>query len=292
MDNKYIKDVVKELANKELLSKVYHHGSTMSQMPSVKVLNSILEDLRAVIFPGYFGKSDMEQNSVEYYIGATLDSVITRLQKQIKRGYCFSCAEKGITECSSCNENSAEVTKNLIKSLPRIRHLLATDAEAAYEGDPASRSVGETIFCYPSLYALTNHRIAHELFKMEVPLIPRIISEIAHAQTGIDIHPGAEIQEKFFIDHGTGVVIGETCKIGKNVRIYQGVTLGAKSFPLDESGNPIKGIDRHPRVEDNVVIYSGATILGTITIGEGSQIGGNVWLTEDVPAGSRIRANF
>jgi len=183
---------------------------------------------------------------------------------------------------------SEKITADFISKLPKVRQILATDVEAAYIGDPAAKSHGETIFCYPSIYALTNHRIAHELYKLEVPLIPRIISEMAHSRTGIDIHPGAQIGEYFFMDHGTGIVIGETSIIGNNVRIYQGVTLGAKSFPLDEHGNPIKGIPRHPIVEDNVIIYSGATILGRITIGKGSVIGGNLWITRNVPPGSKL----
>jgi serine O-acetyltransferase len=163
-----------------------------------------------------------------------------------------------------------------------------SDVEAAYEGDPALRSRDEAIFAYPGVFAVTNQRIAHELHVLGVPLIPRIITEHAHTITGIDIHPGAAIGEKFFIDHGTGVVVGETCVIGKNVTLYQGVTLGAKSFPLDEHGNPIKGIPRHPIVEDDVVVYAGATILGRITIGKGSSVGGNVWLTHGVPPGTRV----
>jgi serine O-acetyltransferase len=159
---------------------------------------------------------------------------------------------------------------------------------AAFIGDPAAKSISEIIFCYPNTMAMTYHRIAHELYKSGVPLIPRIISEMAHSRTGIDIHPGAQIGEHFFIDHGTGTVIGETCIIGNNVRIYQGVTLGAKSFPLDENNNPIKDIPRHPIVEDDVTIYSGATVLGRVTIGKGSEIGGNVWITESVPAGTKI----
>jgi serine O-acetyltransferase len=166
--------------------------------------------------------------------------------------------------------------------------LLGEDVQAAYEGDPAAKSPGETILCYPGVYAITNQRIAHELYALNVPVIPRIISEDAHSATGIDIHPGARIGRKFFIDHGTGVVIGETCIIGDGVRLYQGVTLGAKSFPLDESGNPIKGIDRHPIIEDNVIIYAGATILGRITIGRNSVIGGNTWVTESVAPDSAI----
>jgi serine O-acetyltransferase len=163
-----------------------------------------------------------------------------------------------------------------------------TDVRAAYEGDPAATSTDETIFCYPGILAITNQRVAHELYRLAVPLLPRMLTEQAHSATGIDIHPGATIGERFFIDHGTGVVIGETSMIGNNVRLYQGVTLGAKSFPLDEQGNPIKGIPRHPIVEDDVVIYAGATVLGRITVGRGSVIGGNVWVTESVPPGSKL----
>jgi serine O-acetyltransferase len=166
--------------------------------------------------------------------------------------------------------------------------LLGEDVQAAFDGDPAAKSPSETIFCYPGIFAITNHRIAHELYKLDVPVIPRIISENAHSSTGIDIHPGAKIGKRFFIDHGTGVVIGETCVIGNGVRIYQGVTLGAKSFPLDENGKPMKGIDRHPVIEDDVVIYAGATILGRITVGARSSVGGNVWLTQSIPADSSI----
>ncbi|MQY77396.1 MAG: pyridoxal-phosphate dependent enzyme [Spirochaeta sp.] len=173
------------------------------------------------------------------------------------------------------------------QKLPQIQKLLAGDVQAAYKGDPAAASTAETIFCYPGILAITYYRLAHELYQLRVPLIPRIITEHAHSLTGIDIHPGARIGENFFIDHGTGVVVGETCIISKKVTLYQGVTLGAKSFPLTEEGKPLKGLDRHPVVEDRVIIYSGATILGRVVIGEGSIIGGNVWITEDVAPGSR-----
>ena len=187
-----------------------------------------------------------------------------------------------------CETRAASLTQRFISTLPKIRRLLTTDVLAAFEGDPAAKTPGETIFCYPSIVALTHYRVAHELYHLNVDLIPRIITEMAHSQTGIDIHPGAEIDESFFIDHGTGTVIGETCIIGKHARIYQGVTLGAKTFPKDDKGMLIKGIARHPIVENNVTIYSGATILGRITIGENSIIGGNVWLTQSVPAHSKI----
>jgi serine O-acetyltransferase len=175
-----------------------------------------------------------------------------------------------------------------MKRLPDVRNLLDSDVLAAYEGDPAAKSKAETIFCYPSISIMTNHRIAHELYKLGVPVIPRIISEMGHSRTGIDIHPGAAIGEEFFIDHGTGVVIGETAIIGNHCRLYQGVTLGALSFPKGADGNPIKGLPRHPILEDNVVVYAGATILGRVTIGAGSTIGGNVWITEDISPGSKV----
>ncbi len=193
-------------------------------------------------------------------------------------------------ELQEFKEITINHTQKLIKNNPGnpIKEMLNKDVEAAYLGDPASKNIGEIIYCYPGIKALINYRIAHELLLLGVPLIPRIITEMAHSDTGIDIHPGAKIGEYFGIDHGTGIVIGETCIIGNNVKIYQGVTLGAKSFPLDENGNPIKGIARHPIVEDGVIIYSGATVLGRVTIGENSMIGGNVWLTHNVSAGSKI----
>jgi len=181
-----------------------------------------------------------------------------------------------------------EMATKFISQLPDLRKTLATDVEVAFIGDPAAQSRGEVIFCYPAIRAITNYRIAHALLQLGVPLIPRMISEMAHSETGIDIHPGAQIGESFTIDHGTGVVIGATSIIGRNVKLFQGVTLGAKNFQLDEHGNPIKGIARHPIVEDNVVIYAQATILGRITVGAGSIIGGNVWVTSDVAPGSKI----
>ena len=223
-----------------------------------------------------------------YYMGACLDQVFSILSEQIRRGFCFACAAEECDSREECEHRAFDLTENFIQRLAPIRHFLATDVNAAYAGDPAAKHPGEAIFCYPSIHALTNYRIAHELYKLEVPLIPRIITEMAHSVTGIDIHPGAQIDEHFFMDHGTGIVIGETSIIGKNVRVYQGVTLGAKSFPVDKDGRPIKGILRHPIVADDVIIYSGATILGRITIGQGAIIGGNVWITRDVPPGSRI----
>ncbi len=257
--------------------------------PSRDQVIQLVENLRSVLFPGYFGPTDLTAETVRYHVGMTLETIRQSLENQIKRGLCFSCRDDfGFCPEGECDHSAREITQAFLLRIPHIRQLLATDVQAAYEGDPAATSVDETIFCYPGVFAITNQRIAHELHVLGVKIIPRMMTEYAHTLTGIDIHPGARIGESFFIDHGTGVVIGETCRIGKKVRIYQGVTLGAKSFPLDENGRPIKGIDRHPIVEDDVIIYAGATILGRITIGRGATIGGNVWLTQSVPPGSRI----
>jgi serine O-acetyltransferase len=256
-------------------------------LPSREAVIQIVEDLRSVFFPGYFGTSDLHDESLHYFVGARLDRAMRSLEKQVRRGLAFS-ERHDLQTCAHCAAQASEIARAFLARIPAVRRLVASDVEAAYEGDPALKSRDEAIFAYPGIYGVTNQRIAHELHVLGVPLIPRIITEHAHAVTGIDIHPGARIGEKLFIDHGTGVVVGETSIIGDRVRIYQGVTLGAKSFPLDEHGNPIKGIDRHPVVEDDVVIYAGATILGRITIGKGSSIGGNVWLTHSVPAGSRL----
>jgi len=257
-------------------------------MPSVETLEEIVELLRAVIFPGYFGVSELKPPTMRYHIGAMLDRVSRLLAEQIKVGACFACPGDETEDCEECEVKARLTTSKFLAALPEIRRLLATDVEAAYEGDPAAKSHGEAIYCYPSIRATTNYRIAHELHVLGVKLIPRIITEAAHSGYGIDIHPGAKIGERFFTDHGTGVVIGETCEIGRNVRIYQGVTLGARSFALDEGGRPIKGVPRHPIVEDDVIIYSGATILGRVTIGQGSVIGGNVWITRDIPPFTKI----
>jgi serine O-acetyltransferase len=261
-----------------------HHDQPL---PSRDVVVEIVEALRSVLFPGYFGYPDLKVHSVLYHVGATLDRIQHPLQEQIRRGLCFTCLEE--THCTPvCDDQAKAITTSFLTRLPALQKILATDVRSAFEGDPAASSPDEVIFCYPAVMAITNFRLAHELHVLGVPLIPRMITEHAHSITGMDIHPGATIGEYFFIDHGTGVVIGETCEIGRNVRLYQGVTLGAKSFKLDEKGKPIKGIPRHPIVEDDVTIYSGATILGRVTIGRGSVIGGNVWLVDSVPPYSRI----
>jgi serine O-acetyltransferase len=256
-------------------------------LPSREGVGRVLDDLRSIVFPGYFGTSDLDHESLEYFVGAALARAMRHLEEEIRRGVAF-VERHDYEACAHCGEFAARATTSFLSRVPAIYELTHSDVDAAYEGDPALRHRDEAIFAYPGVFALTNQRIAHELHLLGVPLIPRIITEQAHAATGIDIHPGAVIGRKFFIDHGTGVVIGETAIIGDRVRLYQGVTLGAKSFPRDAEGQPVKGNPRHPIVEDDVVIYAGATILGRIRIGKGSSIGGNVWLTREVPPGSRV----
>jgi len=267
-----------------------NHGcgrSSAEPLPSPDEVIGMMEALRRVLFPGYFGWSELTPETLCYHLGHTLDQVRRTMQTQVKRGLVFAPpqADGGETDTQ---RRAGAITDAFVERLPQIQALVASDVQAAYEGDPAANSPDEAIFCYPGVLAVTNYRVAHGLHELGVPLLPRMITEHAHSTTGIDIHPGATIGASFFIDHGTGVVIGETCLIGDRVRIYQGVTLGAKSFPLDADGNPVKGIMRHPIIEDDVIIYSGATILGRVTIGKGSVIGGNVWLTRSVPPDSRM----
>ncbi len=248
-----------------------------------------LDNLIAILFPGCHGREPMPPKQLCEFISTKLLSVTAALSEQIEHAFRYQCLFEKCNDCGDCPEKAATSVKKLMASLPELKKTLQLDIVAAYEGDPAARSIMEVVMSYPGLQAIMVQRIAHILYQAEVPLVPRIMTEYAHSQTGIDIHPGAKIGPGFFIDHGTGVVIGETSTIGKNVKLYQGVTLGALSFPKDKDGHPIKGIKRHPHVEDDVTIYAGATILGgETTIGTGSEIGGNVWLTHSVPPHSKV----
>ena len=251
-----------------------------------KILN-ILDLFSELLFPGYTGKRTVTKSNINYIVIDILYHVYTELSEQIERAYKYRCRmEKCDTgDCRTMAEGAAE---HLLTQLPNIRELLKGDVGAAFDGDPAAKSYEEIVISYPCIIAIATYRIAHELYLKEVPLIPRIMTECSHARTGIDIHPGAKIGKNFFIDHGTGVVIGETSVIGNNVKIYQGVTLGALSFPKDERGKIIKGHKRHPTIENNVVIYAEATILGDVVIGKDAVIGGNVWIKESVPAGVTV----
>jgi len=260
------------------------------QLPSGQKLRAIVSALRQALYPNRLGLVDPGSAlSTDDQVEACLVQSLEGLQEQVAielSGRLQPTAEEG--ERQRVMEEAAAITTAFAEALPQIRTLLDSDIDAAYHGDPAADSLDEIVACYPGIKAITHHRFAHVLHQQGVPVIARIITEDAHAATGIDIHPGAQIGERFFIDHGTGVVIGGTAVIGNGVRIYQAVTLGAKSFPIDEQGHLVKGLPRHPIVEDDVVIYSGATILGRVTIGQGSTIGGNVWITDSVPAGTTI----
>lgn len=257
-----------------------------AKLPSRKALGGIVEGLSAALFPNRLAQRELADESVDYYVGHKLDETLRDLVDQIVRELHFVSAQDESSEVQ--RERAIEITREFANQLPAVRRLLETDIQAAFEGDPAARSVDEVLACYPGITAITHHRMAHLLYRLGVPLVARMVAELAHSLTGIDIHPGAQIQGSFFIDHGTGVVIGETCVIGQSVRLYQAVTLGAKRFAVDENGVLLKGNARHPIVEDDVVIYAGATILGRVTIGRGSVIGGNVWLTRSVPPESHI----
>lgn len=274
---------VERLSAEESLKGIFHQHCDGDPLPSATRLEEIISLIRSIIFPGYYGKSTVNTRTIKYHIGVNVERLHKLLAEQILAGLCFSDTEATTDQDTEGRKKlSDKISAKLISRLPEIRAMLAMDVLAAYNGDPAADNVGEIISCYPVIKALTNYRIAHELVLLGVPLIPRIITEMAHSETGIDIHPGATIGKHFTIDHGTGVVIGATCIIGDNVKLYQGVTLGAKSFPLDKDGNPIKGIPRHPIIEDDVVIYANATVLGRITIGKGCVVGANVWVTKDM----------
>ena len=264
------------------------HHLNLVGLPSREVVIEIVERLKKVLFPGYFGEHEVDSFNLAYQIGIEINRLFELLSRQITLSIRHECRRHQMV-CTSCSERGQKEALTLLKKLKGLRKTLAEDVRAAYQGDPAAKGFDEIIFGYPSIMAITTYRLAHELFVQEVPLIPRMMTEYAHSVTGIDIHPGATIGRHFFIDHGTGVVIGETSMIGEYVRIYQGVTLGALSLPMEEKGDMLRKMKRHPTIEDHVTIYAGATILGGETVvGVGSIIGGNVWLTRSVPPGVTV----
>jgi serine O-acetyltransferase len=286
-----IGEAVLKLSDISRIGEVTHSQRAGEPMPSTDKLKTFVEKVRQIIFPGYFGPINFHPTTFQYHMGVLVDEVFHLLSEQVLAGLCFMCDKVVNNDLESRKSEAERYAAEFISSLPELRRVLITDVEAAYLGDPAAKSISEVIFCYPAIRAISSYRIAHTLFVFGIPLIPRIITEMAHSETGIDIHPEAVIGSYFAIDHGTGIVIGSTTIIGAHVTLYQGVTLGAKSFALDDSGNPIKGIPRHPIVEDNVVVYSNASILGRITIGHDSVIGGNIWITNDLPPYSKIVQN-
>jgi len=259
------------------------------EFPSREALGGVVEGLKGALFPMRLGPPDLRQESEDFYVGHTLHAALHVLAAQARLELRYTARRAGREDEVAAAEATAQAAVRAFAAvLPEIRRRLDSDVLAAYHGDPAARSVDEVLLCYPGVLAVIHHRLAHTLYRLGLPLLARIVAELAHGATGIDIHPGAQIGAGFFIDHGTGVVIGETAIIGDNVRIYQNVTLGAKRFPVEADGQLQKGQPRHPVVEDGVVIYAGATILGRVTIGKGATIGGNVWLTQDVPAGANV----
>ena len=259
--------IIQQLAEIGQLKNICHEQGNSVPMPSVETLSEVVRLARSLLFPGYFGEAAINEQTLLYHIGIHVERLQGLLAQQIKSGLCFD----DTLPCDANLERTAQDKATaFIGQLPDLRRLLQTDVEAAYNGDPAAKSYGEVIFCYPAIRAISNYRIAHALLRLEVPLIPRIITEMAHSETGIDI---------------------QTAVIGHHVKLYQGVTLGAKSFPLDEAGNPIKGIDRHPKIGNHVIIYANSTILGNIHVGDGAVIGGNIWVDKDVPAGATLRQN-
>lgn len=287
--NKSLPKVVNHLEEK-ILSGFHVQTEEGLNISGRNAIYEVLDDLLAVLFPGAYGRETVPMEELNFFLGDTLRHVSLKLKKQIKEIYEYHCIKDKCDNCD-CEERAQDACKDVIEGLPEIRNVLLEDIDAAYEGDPAAKSLDEIVLSYPCIEAIATYRIAHLLYNLDVPIIPRIMTERAHSSTGIDIHPGAKIGSHFFIDHGTGVVIGETTVIGRNVKLYQGVTLGALS-PLDKGGKARRGKKRHPDIEDDVIIYSNATILGGGTvIGKGSIIGGNTWITKPVPPGSMVYSN-
>ena len=289
--SKVLNETVEKLSDECSYKQLFHAYRDEEALPSGEVLEEIIDLCRAILFPGYYGNARISTQTIRFHTGVNIEKLHELLSRQIYAGLCLAD-----TSCTSCAEEqilsqAKKLSEAFISTLPEMRCLLATDAEAAYNGDPAAQNINEVIFCYPGFRAIGNYRIAHQLYKLGVPFIPRMITEMAHSETGIDIHPGAQIGHYFSIDHGTGTVIGETSVIGNNVRIFQGVSLAGEKLPPDENGNAIRGGPRHPILEDKATVYSNATRLGKIRVGKGATICGNVWITGDVPPGAVITQN-
>ena len=280
-------EIIRQITRTYEDTQLSHHLEE-TPLPSEDAIVSILSKLRSVLFPGYFGREYVSRSSVDFYVGELLYEVYESLSHEIYKAFQHNPRNSDPSQAVRYQSEAEEISLEFLRTIPELRKLLALDVEATMDGDPAAKSYDEIIFSYPGMTAIAIYRVAHELQRLKVPLIPRIMTEYAHRETGIDIHPGARIGQRFFIDHGTGVVIGETTEIGNNVKIYQGVTLGALSFPKEGAGS-MRGKKRHPTLQDNVVIYSGATILGGDTvIGRDSVIGGNVWIVNSVPERSKV----
>lgn len=286
LSSDYLQDLVGKICSTYEDAKGINHVEGFN-LPRQQEIHDIINRLMEIVFPGFSGVQNYSLKTISFNIGNILTEVYTELHDQISRSFSYEC---GKNNCDACDvpEKTEEAVRSLLDAIPEIRETMKLDIAAAYSGDPAAATIDEIVVSYPGVKAITIQRFAHVLYHHKVPLIPRMMTEYAHSITGIDIHPGAHLEKGIFIDHGTGVVVGETAVIGNNVKIYQGVTLGALSFPKDACGMIIKGAKRHPTIEDDVTIYAGATVLGNIVIGKGSIIGGNVWLTESIPAGAKI----
>jgi serine O-acetyltransferase len=282
--------IVEDLVGSCLSSACFEHINA-DPLPSREKAIDLLRRCQDILFPGYFRRQDIDRINLKYWMGTEISALYDRLAAEITYAIRHECVRHNKT-CQHCDQQGKEKAFAFLQSLGEMRRVLATDVRATYDGDPAVSSYDEIIFCYPGIQAISIYRIAHRLYELEVPILPRIMTEYAHSVTGIDIHPGAEIGESFFIDHGTGVVIGQTCEIGNQVKIYQGVTLGALSFTRDQAGNLDRHSKRHPTLEDNVTVYAGTTILGGDTIiGKNSVVGGNVWLTKSIPPDTKVLLN-
>ena len=285
--NDALREAVERLSDEGSYAQLFHAYCEEEELPSGKVLQSLVELCRAILFPGYYGQARITGQTIRFHTGVAIEQLFEELSKQIYAGLCLANTSQ-TTSSQAAKATAERIAEEFISSLPELRSLLATDAEAMFDSDPAAQNPGEVILCYPGFRAICNYRIAHVLYRLEVPFIPRMITEMAHSETGIDIHPGATIGHHFSIDHGTGIVIGETSVIGDYVRIFQGVSLAGAKLPPDEKGNTIRGIARHPILGNHVTVYSNATLIGKIHIGDGATICGNVWVAEDVPAGATV----